>query len=83
MQQQLGQDALARRILSFLSDNSGTSYTLQELVEDRYIYSSKPLIQKSLAGLLREGLIKVKNKGNVPSYQVVLLQQKKKPTDTA
>jgi hypothetical protein len=82
MQQQTGQDTLARRILSFLSENSGTSYTLQELVEERYIYSSKPLIQQSLTGLLREGRIKVKNKGNLLSYQVVLLQQKNKTSDT-
>ena len=79
MQQQSGQDALTRKIISFLSDHSDSSYTVQELVEDRYIYSSKLLIQKSLSELLREGLIKVQNKGKIPSYQVVLLQQKKKP----
>ena len=74
MQQQTGQNELSRKILAFLNDNYNNAYTVQELVEERHIYSSKALIQKSLAGLLREGLIKVKNKGNVPGYQAVFLQ---------
>ncbi len=74
MQQYLGEDALARRILSFLNENSNNSFTVQEMIEDRYIYSSRQLIQKSLNTLLREGMIRVKNRGSLIAYQVILKQ---------
>ncbi len=79
MQQYIGQDALARRIMSFLNEHAGNAYTVQELVEDRYIYSSRPLIQKGLDELVREGLVRVKYRGNSPVYQVIVSPQKKKP----
>ncbi len=75
MQQSFGQDAVARKILSFLNENSNNSYTVQEMIEDRYIYSSKQQIQQSLNSLLREGLVRVKNRGSQIAYQVILKQQ--------
>jgi DNA-binding IscR family transcriptional regulator len=78
MQQNTNQDEqLARKILAYLNENSGSAFTVQELAEERHIYSSRPLIQKSLAILLREGLVKVKNKGNLPGYQAVLREKAK------
>ncbi len=74
MQQYLGQDALSRRILSFLNENSNNSYTIQELLEERNIYSSKQLVQQSLSVLLREGLVRVKNRGSQIAYQVIVKQ---------
>ena len=71
MQQQIKQDELTKKILSFLNENSNNSYTIQELVESRYIYSSKQLIQQSLAKLLRDGLVRVKTRGSSLTYQVV------------
>lgn len=74
MRQHSRHDELANKILVFLNDNYNTAFTAQELVEDRHIYSSKPSVQKSLSALLREGLIKVKSKGNEIGYQAVIFQ---------
>jgi hypothetical protein len=73
MQQNPKHDDLTNRILAILTQNTNTVFTVQELVEERHIFSSRPLIQKSLSVLLREGLVKVKNKGNEPGYQAVIL----------
>lgn len=77
MQQNPRHDDLTNRILAILTQNSNTAFTVQELVEERHIFSSRPLIQKSLSILLREGLVKVRNKGNEPGYQAVNLEQAK------
>ena len=77
MRQRSMHNELANKILVFLNDNFNTSFTVQELVEDRHIYSSRQLVQQSLSALLHEGLIKVKNKGNEIGYQAVIFQNAK------
>ncbi|MBN1368064.1 MAG: hypothetical protein JW967_09070 [Dehalococcoidales bacterium] len=71
------QQELTRRIYSFLNEHWDTIFTVQELVEDRHIYRAKSSIQSSLNSLLRQGLIRVKNKGNELGYQAVLFQKTK------
>jgi hypothetical protein len=65
------QDEFARRILTFLRDNSGRWYTVKELVDERIASGSTQEIQKSIGGLVKEGLAKVKSMGGELCYQIV------------
>jgi predicted HTH transcriptional regulator len=67
---------LAKKILTFLQKNSGHSYTVQELVNERAISSSTQKIQQGIEELLKQGLVKVKSKGSELSYQIVPVQKK-------
>jgi hypothetical protein len=71
----LVQDELARRILTFLRDNSGRWYTVQELVDERIASGSTQEIQKSLGGLVKKGLVKVKSMGSELCYQIVSVKK--------
>jgi hypothetical protein len=71
----LVRDELARRILTFLRDNSGRWYTVKELVDERIASGSTQEIQKSLGGLLKEGLVKVKSMGSELCYQIVSVKK--------
>ena len=71
----LVQDELARRILTFLRDNPGRWYTVKELVDERIASGSTQEIQKSISGLLKEGLAKVKSMGSELCYQIVSVKK--------
>ena len=71
----LVQDVLTRNILTFLRDNSGRSYTVKELVDERIASGSTQEIQKGIGGLLKEGLVKVKSMGSELCYQIVSVKK--------
>jgi hypothetical protein len=71
----LVRDELVRRILTFLRDNYGRWYTVKELVDERIASGSTQEIQKSLGGLLKEGLVKVKSMGSELCYQIVSVKK--------
>jgi len=65
------QDALTASILTFLEDNADRSYTVKELAMERYTFSSKQQLQKSIEVLLRRGSLKVRSRGTDIAYQIV------------
>jgi hypothetical protein len=71
----LVQDELARRTLAFLRDNAGRWYTVKELVDERIASGSTQEIQKSISGLLKKGLVKVKSMGSELCYQIVSVKK--------
>jgi len=71
----LAQDELARRILTFLRDNSGRWYTVKELVNEHIASGSTKEIQKRLETPVKEGLVKVKSMGGELCYQIVSVKK--------
>lgn len=72
----VSQDALTTSVLTFLDDNPGNSYTIKELASERYTFSSKQQLQKSIEVLLRKGAVKVKPRGSEVAYQIVPVKKK-------
>jgi hypothetical protein len=67
----VSQNTFTKGILTVLRFNSGRSYTTKELAEDQQLLSSTQQITKSVGLLVRQGLVKVKNRGYERCYQVV------------
>ena len=65
-------DELSLKILAFLRENSGQSFTAKELAMEHSIYSSPSIIQEKAGGLLKRGLIRVQNKGREIGYRIIL-----------
>jgi len=64
-------DELSLKILAFLRENSGRSYTAKELAMEHSVYSSPGKIQEKIGDLLKRGLVRVQNKGREIGYQII------------
>jgi hypothetical protein len=72
----VSQNIFTKGILMLLRDNSGRSYTTKELAEAQHTFAATTQITKSVALLVKQGLVKVKSRGCEVCYQVVPEQQK-------
>jgi len=68
----LDRDELKLKILDFLQDHVGQSYTTKEIIDElRFYASTQKDVQAKIEEMLRKGLIRVQRRGRESGYQII------------
>lgn len=70
------QNIFTKGVLVLLRDNSGRSFTTREVAEAKHLVNSIPQITSSIELLVKQGMVKVKIRGNVLCYQLTPPEKK-------